>query len=79
MRVAFQGIEGPRSGRNHVFDDSCSLHYAEIAGGLSTDDNKRGGVFNLVDGANVASLFKGAGTERGSFLCNDLLETFAFE
>ena len=51
--------------------------YAEIAGELSTDDHKRRGVFNLVDGANVASLLKGAGTERGSFLCNDPLETFA--
>ena len=62
----------------NVFDNSFFHRYAEIAGGLSTDDRKRGGVFNLVDGANVASLFKGAGTERGSFLCNDLLETFAF-
>jgi len=53
-----------------VFDNSFFHHYAEIAGGLSTDDRKRGGVSNLVDGASVASLFKEAGTERGSFLCN---------
>ena len=55
MRVAFQRIEGPR--RKHVFD-GCSRHYAKIAGELSTDDYERGGVFNLVDGANVASLLK---------------------
>ena len=77
MQVAFQGIEGPRTGREHVFDNSCSRHYAEIAGEILTDDHKRGGVFNVVNGANIASLFKGAGTERGPFLCNDLLETFA--
>lgn len=49
----------------------------EIAGELSTDDHNRGRVFNMVNGANVASLFKGARTERGSFLGNGLLETFA--
>ena len=79
MRVSFQGIEGSWSRGEHIFDDSCSRHYAKVAGEFSTDDHKRRGVFNLVDGANIASLFERAGTERGSFLCNDLLETFMFQ
>ena len=35
---------------------------------FSADDHKRRGVFNLVDGENVASLFERAGTERIIFM-----------
>ena len=69
----FRGLKAPRVKQNMYL----TIAVQEIAGKLSTDDHNRGRVFNMVNGTNVASLFKGARTEKGSFLGNDLLETFA--
>ena len=55
--VMFQGIEGSGSRGEHIFDDSCSRHSAKIAGEFSTDDHKRRGVFNLVEGSECCKPF----------------------